>query len=66
MDGAGSVCTQVSRFLDQGGLLNKFIDVQSSAELEGLEDLELEDIVGHSRQNNKVFFENLEDYFRDG
>jgi len=66
MDGAGSVFTQVSRFLDQGGLLNKFIDVQSSAELEGLEDLELEDIVGHSRQNNKVFFENLEDYFRDG
>ena len=63
MDGAGSVFTQVSRFLGQGGLLDKFMDVQSSLELEGLPDVELEDIIGQRRQSNKVFFETMEEYF---
>ncbi|MDD5408828.1 MAG: ATP-dependent helicase, partial [Candidatus Omnitrophica bacterium] len=52
MDGAGSVFTQVSRFLEEGGLLDKFVDVQSSGELECLDDVGLEDI--------------MEDYFREG
>lgn len=30
MDGGGSVFTQVSRFLEQGNLLDKFVDVQSA------------------------------------
>lgn len=30
MDGGGAVSTQVSRFLEQGNLLNKFVDVQSA------------------------------------
>jgi DNA helicase-2/ATP-dependent DNA helicase PcrA len=46
MDGSGSVFTQVSRFLGQGGLLDKFVDVQSSSELSCLDDVELEDIIG--------------------
>lgn len=32
MDGGGSVFTQVSRFLEQGGLLQKFVDVQNAGE----------------------------------
>jgi len=46
MDGGGSVFTQVSRFLEQGGLLDKFVDVQSTGDLHGLDELELEDIRG--------------------
>ncbi|HNW38851.1 MAG TPA: ATP-dependent helicase [Candidatus Omnitrophota bacterium] len=65
MDGGGSVFTQVSRFLEQGGLLEEFVNVQSSGGLEGSEDLELEDIIGEKRSKNKEFFETMEEYFRN-
>ena len=64
-DGGGSVFTQVSRFLEQGGLLGKFIDVQNSGVLDELDDLELEDITGEKRNKNKEFFETMEEYFRN-
>jgi len=44
MDGGGSVFTQVSRFLEQGNLLNKFVDVQSAGNSDEPDDLGLEDI----------------------
>ncbi len=65
MDGGGSVFTQVSRFLEQGGLLNKFVDVQGAGNAGGWDDIELEDIIGEKRQRNKEFFETMEEYFRD-
>ncbi|MDD5129986.1 MAG: ATP-dependent helicase [Candidatus Omnitrophica bacterium] len=65
MDGGGSVFTQVSRFLEQGGLLEEFVDVQNSGALSGLDDLELEDIIGEKRNKNKEFFETMEEYFRN-
>jgi DNA helicase-2/ATP-dependent DNA helicase PcrA len=65
MDGTGSVFTQVSRFLGQNGLLDKFVDVQGSPGLEGLDDLELEDIIGERKPKNRAFFETMEEYFRD-
>ncbi|MDD5560841.1 MAG: ATP-dependent helicase [Candidatus Omnitrophica bacterium] len=65
MDGAGSVFTQVSRFLGQGGLLEKFVDVQSAGGLECLDDIEIRDIIGQNRQGDKYSFETVEDYFRD-
>ena len=65
MDGGGSVFTQVSRFLEQGGLLNKFVDVQSSGDSGGWDDVELEDIIGEKKQRNKEFFETMEEYFRE-
>ncbi|MDD5465631.1 MAG: ATP-dependent helicase [Candidatus Omnitrophica bacterium] len=65
MDGGGSVFTQVSRFLEQGNLLNKFVDVQSAGSPDELDDLGLEDILGEKSKRNKVFFESIEDYFRD-
>lgn len=37
MDPGGPVFTRVSRFLGQGGLLDKFTDVQSTGDSEGLE-----------------------------
>jgi len=65
MEPGGSVFTQVSRFLGQGGLLDKFADVQSAGDPGGLDDVELEDIVGEKKQRNREFFETLEEYFRD-
>jgi len=65
MDPGGSVFTQVSRFLGQGGLLDKFADVQSAGGLEELDDVGLEDIIGEGKRKNKEFFETLEEYFRD-
>ncbi len=65
MDGGGSVFTQVSRFLEQGGLLNKFVDVQGSGDANEWDDVELEDIIGEKRQRNKEFFESMEEYFRE-
>jgi len=65
MDAGGSVFTQVSRFLEQGGLLQKFVDVQSAGESDELDDIGLEDIIGEKRNRNKAFFESIEEYFRD-
>ena len=65
MDGGGSVFTQVSRFLEQGDLLNKFMDVQSAGSPDELDDVGLEDIIGEKRNRDKAFFESIEEYFRD-
>jgi len=63
--GAGSVFTQVSRFLDQGNLLDKFMDVQNAGNTDELDDIELEDIMGEKRIKNKEFFESIDEYFRN-
>jgi DNA helicase-2/ATP-dependent DNA helicase PcrA len=65
MNDGGSVFTQVSRFLEQGGLLNKFVDVQGAGDPGGWDDVELEDIIGEKKQRNKEFFETMEEYFRE-
>ena len=65
VDGGGPVFTQVSRFLEQGDLMKEFIDVQSVGVSDALDALELEDILGEKRNKNKVFFENLKEYFRN-
>jgi len=64
-DGGGSVLTQTSRFLEQGGLLEEFIDVQSANFSDEFLELELEDIIGEKRNKHKEFFESMEEYFRD-
>jgi DNA helicase II / ATP-dependent DNA helicase PcrA len=48
-DGRGSMFTQTSRFLEQGNLLQEFVEVQSAGGLDELDDLELEDIIGEKR-----------------
>lgn len=65
MDGGGSVFTQVSRFLEQGNLLDKFVDVQSAGIPDELDNIGIEDIIGEKSNRNKAFFESIEDYFRD-
>lgn len=56
MDGGGSVFTQVSRFLGQGNLLDKFVDVQSAGNSDELDDLGLEDIIGEKKQQQQSLF----------
>jgi len=64
-DGGGSVFTQTSRFLEQGGLLEEFVNVQNVNLSDELLELELEDIIGEKKNKNKEFFSNLEEYFRN-
>lgn len=61
----GSMFTQTSRFLKEGGLLEEFVDVQGTDFSDELLDLELEDIIGEKINKNKEFFETMEEYFRD-
>ena len=63
--GASSVFTQTSRFLEEGSLLEDFVDVQSASLSDELLDLELEEIIGEKRNKNKEFFETMEEYFRN-
>ncbi|MCX5669383.1 MAG: ATP-dependent helicase [Candidatus Omnitrophica bacterium] len=65
VDGGGSVFTQTSRFLEQGGLLEEFVDVQSTNFSDELLELELEDIIGEKSNKHKEFFESMEEYFRN-
>jgi len=65
MDTGGSIFTQVSRFLEEGGLLDKFVDVQPCADPGGLDDVDLDDIIGEKHRESGEFFKTLEEYFRD-
>lgn len=42
----GSVFTEVSRFLAEGDILNRYVEVESALDKEGFDDIEFEDIFG--------------------
>jgi len=65
MDEGGSIFTQVSRFLEEGNILDKFVDIQSAGGLPGLDDIELDDIIGQSRRQDNDFLKDMKDYFAD-
>lgn len=65
MDEGGSVFTQVSRFLDKGNILNKFLNIQSADDIDGLQEVELEDITGQRHSADKKFLEEIDGYFRE-
>ena len=65
LDKGGSVFTQVSRFLEEGGVLEKFVAVEKLDSVDVLDALELEDMLEEKTSRNKEFFESLEKYFRD-
>jgi DNA helicase-2/ATP-dependent DNA helicase PcrA len=60
----GTIFTQLSRFLEEGGVLDKFVDLQALGEPMA-DDCELEDIIGEPGRRSKEFFDNMKDYFRD-
>ena len=55
MDGGGSVFTQVSRFLDQGNLLSKFLQIETAGERDDF----------RASSKDRQFFASLDEYFAD-
>ncbi len=65
MDTGGSVFTQVSRFLEQGRVLEKFVEVESADPSAAWDDLGPEDVIGEKYRANRELFEAMEDYFKE-
>ena len=61
MDGGGSVFTQVSRFLEEGNILEKFAEIQSNGD--EFEDIDIEDITGERGAKDKRFWDSMNEYF---
>jgi DNA helicase II / ATP-dependent DNA helicase PcrA len=62
---AGSIFTQASRFLEEGDILNKFVQVENNPETDFPDGLELDELGGGSREKDEKFLEMLKEYFRD-
>jgi len=61
-DGAGSVFTRVSRFLDEGKIMDRFMDTESAGGGD-FEDIHLEDIVDRRVRPDRDFLDTMKDYF---
>jgi len=64
MDEGGSVFTQVSRFLTEGDILNKFVNIASPEVDEMLDGVEIDDIVDDRPVRDPKFLEMMREYFR--
>jgi hypothetical protein len=62
MDAGGSIFTQVSRFLDEGGILQKFAQVETAGDI--YEEPVFNDRFQKRQSRNREFFESIDDYFR--
>jgi DNA helicase-2/ATP-dependent DNA helicase PcrA len=65
LEDGGSVFTQVSRFLDQGNLLDKFVEMQSAGDKDGFDDFESQDYGAKKPARDKEFLEMMKQYFRN-
>jgi len=63
-DGGGSVFTTVSRFLEEGDVLGRFVESEG-ADAGELDDIPLEDIVGENPKPDKAFLEMMKEYYRE-
>jgi len=63
-DGAGTVFTTTSRFLDAGNIMGKFVEIES-AESQDFEDISLEEIIGERPKPDQDFLDTIKDYFRE-
>ncbi|MFA4888882.1 MAG: 3'-5' exonuclease, partial [Candidatus Omnitrophota bacterium] len=64
-DAGGMVFTQVSRFLEEGNILDKFAEVESLGDSDEFSDIQPEEIIGRSAKYDKEFMDSLHDYFHD-
>jgi DNA helicase-2/ATP-dependent DNA helicase PcrA len=61
-----TIFTRMSRFLEEGGIMDKYIQVEGASN-DMFGDIDLEDIVGEPRQGrDQEFLDMLKDYYRDG
>lgn len=66
MDSGGRVLTQMSRFLDEGDIVRKFVEVQAFVPARGYaEDVSIDDIVRDDTLHDPRFLDLLKDYFRE-
>ena len=61
-DGAHSVFTTVSRFLEEGNILGKFVDTES-ADADDFDDISLEEITGRYPPPDEDLLDTMKDYF---
>ena len=62
-DGAGSVFTRVSRFLDEGNILGKLVETESAGDGD-FPDISLEEIIGEHPAQDQDFLDTMREYFR--
>ncbi len=63
---SNTIFTRVSRFLEESGILDKYIQVEGASN-DMFGDIDLEDIVGDARQGrDQEFLDMLKDYYRNG
>jgi len=65
MDDGGPVFSRPSRFLEEGGILDKFMEIESAGGAGSFDDFEVEDILGERDIKNKKFLDEMDGYFRD-
>ncbi|MFA5286664.1 MAG: ATP-dependent helicase [Candidatus Omnitrophota bacterium] len=65
MDGGGSVFTQVSRFLDEGNILDNLVTVESEALAEDDSDYDDLDEPVRNKKTDQEFLEMMKEYFRN-
>ncbi|MDD5431632.1 MAG: ATP-dependent helicase [Candidatus Omnitrophica bacterium] len=64
MNEGGLVFTQVSRFLEQGNILDKFVETENGGEFDRIvEETDFDDIVEPRHPRDKEFFDRMNDYF---
>ena len=60
----GTVFTQVSRFLEEGNILDRFVDKKQLSAV-SFDDIGFDDVIDDMAQDKKESFEAIKDYFRD-
>jgi DNA helicase-2/ATP-dependent DNA helicase PcrA len=63
-DGAGQVFTRVSRFLEEGNILGKFIENESAGD-DKFEDIFPEDLPAERLKFDRDFLDTIKEYYRD-
>ena len=65
LDGGGPVFTQVSRFLDEGGIMDKFVRVEDAGDEFDAACDEFKESSGPKGSTDKEFLRMMKEYFRD-
>ncbi len=60
----GSIFTETSRFLEEGDILKRFVDIED-AEPDDIRDVSWEDVSGQRPKPDKEFLEMMKEYFRE-
>ncbi|MDD2927252.1 MAG: ATP-dependent helicase [Candidatus Omnitrophica bacterium] len=64
MDGGGSVFTQTSRFLDEDGIMDKFVQVEDAGDEFAATGAEFKEDTGKRSASDKEFLKMMQEYFR--